>query len=59
MTDHAAHELAPQLTPEEKVALAPPPDDENPALVDAKKALVITLWSSVLFVAVVVVFILL
>ena len=59
MTDHAAHGLAPQLTPAEEVALAPPPDDENPAIVDAKKAFVITLWSSVLFVGVVVVFILL
>ena len=59
MTDHAVHELSPQLTPEEKVALAPPPDEENPAIVDAKKAFVITLWSSVLFVGVVVVFILL
>ena len=59
MTDHTAHELAPQLTPEEKVALAPPSDDENPALVDAKKAFVITIWSSLLFVGVVVVFILL
>jgi hypothetical protein len=59
MTENAAQELSPQLTPEEKVALAPPPDEENPAIVDARKAFVITVWSSVLFVGVVVVFILL
>lgn len=59
MSDHAATELAPKLTPEERVALAPPSDDDNPAIVDAKKALVITVWSSMLFVGVVVVFILL
>ncbi len=59
MSDHAATELAPKLTPEERIALAPPSDDDNPAIVDAKKALVITVWSSMLFVGVVVVFILL
>jgi hypothetical protein len=59
MVDYAAPEPAPALTPEEREALAPPSDDENPAIVDAKKAFVITVWSSLLFVAVVVVFILL
>lgn len=59
MTEHGSHGLAPQLTPEEEVSLAPPPDDENPAITDAKKAFVITIWSSVLFVGVIVVFILL
>jgi len=59
MTDHATQELAPRLTPEEEALLAPPPDDENPALVDAKQAFVITVVSSVLFVGVIVVFILL
>lgn len=59
MTDHAAPELAPKLTPEEAALLAPPPDDENPAIVDAKQAFQITIVSSVLFVGVVVVFILL
>lgn len=59
MTDHAASGLAPKLTPEERVALAPPPDDENPAIVDAKKAFVITVWSTLMFVGVIVVFILL
>ncbi len=59
MTDHATTGLAPKLTPEEEVALAPPPDDENPAIVDAKKAFVITVWSTLLFVGVIVVFILL
>jgi hypothetical protein len=59
MTDHATTGLAPKLTPEEEQALAPPPDDENPAIVDAKKAFVITVWSTLLFVGVIVVFILL
>lgn len=59
MTDHAAREMAPKLTPDEETAFAPPSDDENPAIVDAKKAFVITIWSSLLFVGVVVVFILL
>lgn len=59
MVDYAASEPAPTLTPDEREAFAPPSDDENPAIVDAKKAFVITVWSSVLFVGVVVVFILL
>jgi len=59
MTDHGASGLAPRLTPEEETLLAPPPDEENPAITDAKKAFVITIWSSLLFIGVVVVFILL
>lgn len=59
MTDHAAPEMAPKLTPDEEAAFAPPSDDENPAIVDAKKAFVITMWSGLLFIGVVVVFILL
>jgi len=59
MTDHATHELEPKLTPEEKAALAPPADEDNPAIVDAKKAFVITIWSALLFIGVVIVFILL
>ncbi|MDZ7781285.1 MAG: hypothetical protein U5R14_15330 [Gemmatimonadota bacterium] len=59
MTDHSMPETAPKLTPEEEAAFAPPSDDDNPAIVDAKKAFVITIWSSLLFVGVVVVFVLL
>ena len=39
-------------------ALAPPPDDKNPALIDAEHAFIITLISSALFVGAVFVFIL-
>jgi hypothetical protein len=59
MTDHAASGLEPKLTPEERVALAPLSDDENPAIEDAKKAFTIAVWSTLLFVGVIVVFILL
>lgn len=57
MADHASG-LAPELTPEEEAAFSPPTDDENPAIVDARKAFVITMWSAVLFVGAIVVFIL-
>ena len=36
----------------------PPPDDENPALIDAKQALVVTIVAAALFIGVVVVFVL-
>mgnify|MGYP001027921731 CR=1 FL=1 len=39
--------------------LAPPPDDENPALFDAEKTYVITVLSSILFCGAIIVFILL
>jgi len=48
-TKPAAHEDA---------ALAPPPDDRNPALIDAEHAFIITLISSALFIGAVFVFIL-
>ena len=59
MADHGSYELEPRLTPEERIALAPPPDAENPAIVDARKAFAITAWSIALFVGVVIVFVLL
>lgn len=59
MTDHAPSELDPKLTPEERVALAPPSDDDNPAIEDAKKTFTIAVWSTLMFVGVIVVFILL
>jgi len=37
---------------------APPPDDENPALIDAHQAFIITVVSAALFIGVVTVFIL-
>ena len=39
-------------------ALAPPPDEKNPALIDAEHAFIITLISSALFIGAVFVFIL-
>jgi len=39
--------------------LAPPPDDENPALFDAEKTYVITVMSAILFCGAIIVFILL
>jgi len=59
MTEHATPDLEPKLTPEEMVALAPPSDDDNPAIEDAKRAFTIAIWSTLLFVGVIVVFILL
>ena len=54
MSDHkttpAAHD--------HDAALAPPPDDQNPALIDAEHAFIITLISSALFIGAVFVFIL-
>ncbi len=59
MAEHTMPELEPRLTPEERVALAPPSDEDNPAIVDARKTFAITVWSVVLFVGCVIVFILL
>lgn len=50
--------LAPELTPEEEAAFSPPTDEENPAIVDAKKTFVITMWSAVLFIGAIYIFIL-
>jgi hypothetical protein len=46
------------ITEKNDSALAPPPDDKNPALIDAEHAFIITLISSALFVGAVFVFIL-
>ena len=58
MAEHGAYELEPKLTPEERIALAPLSDADNPAIVDARKAFTIMTWSIVLFVGVVIVFVL-
>lgn len=42
----------------EDAALAAPPDDENPAIIEAHKAFVITMIGSALFIGSVLVFIL-
>jgi hypothetical protein len=42
----------------EDAALAAPPDDENPALIEAHKTFVITMISSALFIGAVLIFIL-
>ena len=42
----------------EDAALAPPPDDENPALIEAHKTFVITVISAALFIGSVIIFIL-
>jgi len=48
------------VPPEEGLdPLAPPPDDENPALFDAEKTYVITVMSAILFCGAIIVFILL
>jgi len=52
MSDKAVTPAVPAGVPE------PLPDDENPALIDAKKTFVITLWSAIMFIAIVAVFIL-
>lgn len=58
MADHPVHPQELELTPEERVALAPPADQDNPAIVDARKTFTITVWSVGMFVGVIVVFIL-
>ena len=45
-------------TDAEDAALAAPPDDENPALIEAHKTFVITMISSALFIGAVLIFIL-
>jgi hypothetical protein len=45
-------------TSTEDAALAAPPDDENPAIIDLHKTFVITVISAALFVGAVVIFIL-
>ena len=42
----------------EDAALAAPPDDQNPAIIEAHKTFVITLISSALFIGAVLIFIL-
>ena len=42
----------------EDAALAAPPDDENPAIIEAHKTFVITMISSALFIGAVLIFIL-
>jgi hypothetical protein len=44
--------------PDPDAALAAPPDDENPAIIDLHKTFVITVISAALFVGAVVIFIL-
>jgi len=44
---------------EELDVFAPPPDDQNPAIIDARKTYIITILSAVLFCGAVVVFLLL
>ena len=40
----------------EDAALAPPPDDQNPAIIDARKTFVITMVGAALFIGAVFVF---
>ena len=44
--------------PRDDVAMAPPPDERNPALIDAEHAFVITMISAALFIGAVFVLIL-
>ncbi len=55
MSDHSKTAVAHDAP---DAALAPPPDEENPALIDAEQAFVITLISAALFIGAVFVFIL-
>lgn len=52
------HDTTPAAHDAEDAALAPPPDEQNPALIDAEHAFIITLISSALFIGAVFVFIL-
>ena len=54
MTDHST----PVKPSAEDASLAPPPDDLNPALIDAKQTFIITVISAALFIGAVYVFIL-
>ena len=54
MTDHTTQAAAPDQDP----ALAPPPDELNPALVDAKQTFIIAVIGAALFIGAVFVFIL-
>lgn len=54
MTDQATTPVAPEADASVPVAL---PDDENPAIVDARKTFIITIVSSALFIGAVFIFI--
>ena len=45
MTDHTLAERTPDGVP------APPPDHENPALIDARKTFVVSVASAIVFIA--------
>jgi hypothetical protein len=51
-------EKTPTTTSEEDSALAAPPDEQNPALIDAHKTFVYTMIGAALFIGSVIVFIL-
>lgn len=55
MSDHSKTPVAHDAS---DAALAPPPDERNPALIDAEHAFVITLISAALFIGAVFIFIL-
>lgn len=57
MANDVAHEPdAPEAA--EESSLAPPPDESNPALIDAEHAFIVTLIGAALFIGAVFVFIL-
>jgi len=53
MSDHAH-----PTVPRDDAALAPPPDERNPALTDAEQAFVVTMIGAALFIGAVFVFVL-
>ena len=58
MTNEAAHDTHDAVTEADDPSLAPPPDAENPAIIDAEHAFVVTLIGAALFIGAVFVFIL-
>ncbi len=58
MTNDVAHDAGEAVTESDDPSLAPPPDAQNPALIDAEHTFIVLLLGAALFIGAVFVFIL-
>ena len=58
MTNDVAHEARDAVTESDDPSLAPPPDEQNPAIIDAEHTFIVLIIGAALFIGAVFVFIL-